>query len=393
MVLMNLLKKRPLEIRSFPTLFEQRNNVLDSMDALVKQAKTEKRAMSEEENTQFDKLKAQVDTIDKQISDDDKSKSKIEMRMVKKPSSNEYEIRGYKKEERIGQGSCNVTIGDLIYSHVTGRYRNQEVRDSLSTTSGGLVIPTEVYSDFIDMLRNQSFLGECTTYPMSSQTLLIPRVTNDPVPAFKLENDPIVESDPAFTSTTLRAKPLYCMTSVSLELIESSNLNVGDVITKIIRNAMVSAMQRYMLAGAVNGYTGILTDPNINTITATAVDYASIGAGVQAVMAANGQANGLILSADNMIALELATDTTGQFIAPPQFFQNLNKFTGTDLGNDALVGDLSSIAWGILSDGGLQVEVDRYGTAFQNGQIKIRARFNGDFGLTNPKLLSYISVA
>lgn len=381
------------EIRSMPTHVERRNIALDSMDSLVKQAKLENRNLSSAENAEFDKLKAEVATIDAQIAKEDTAKEGMETRMVRKPSSYEYEVRGFTKKERIGQGYRDVTIGDLIYSHVTGRYRNQEVREALSTTSGGLVIPTEVYSDFIDLLRDQSFLGECTVYPMTSQTLLIPRVTTDPVPAFKLENDLIVESDPAFTSTTLRAKPLYCMTSVSLELIESSNLNVGNVITTIITNAMISAMQRYMLIGAVNGYASILADPNINTITATALTYASIGDGVRAVMSANGQPNGLILSADNLMGLELATDTTGQFISPPPFFQNLNKFAGTDIGNDALVGDLSSIAWGILSDGGLQVEVDRTGDAFNRGQVKIRARFNGDFGLTNPKLLSYISVA
>lgn len=393
---MNLSLKKPLEIRSMPTLMEQRNTLLDQMDAIINKGRTERRSLSAAEETAFDKLKAQVDSIDSQISKDG-GKSGIEMRTVKKAGgavTNNYEVRGYKKEEKIGDGQKDVTLGDLIYSHITGRFRNQEVRDSLSTTSGGLVIPTPVFKDFIDLIRNQSFLGETTVYPMDSQTLLIPRVTADPVPAFKLENDPIVESDPAFTSVTLRAKPLYCMTSISLELIESSNLNVGEVISKIMVNAMNSSMQRFMLTGAVNGYTGILNDPNLNTITATAVDYASIGAGYGAVLDANGQPNGLVLSSGSLMGMQLATATDGQFIVPPQFYQDLNKFSvGADIGNDALVGDLTSIAWGILSDGGLQIEVDRYGEAFSRGQIKIRARFNGDFALTNPKLLSMITVA
>jgi hypothetical protein len=52
--------------------------------------------------------------------------------------------------------------------------------------------------------------------------------------------------------------------------------------------------------------------------------------------------------------------------------------------------NLQSIAWGILSEGGLQIDIDKSGEAFQRGQIKIRARINSDFALTNPKLISHV---
>jgi hypothetical protein len=90
--------------------------------------------------------------------------------------------------------------------------------------------------------------------------------------------------------------------------------------------------------------------------------------------------------------IELLTDTTGQFIQPPRFMEQLNRYdvAGAMDAGEAMVADLSSIAWGILSEGGLQLDVDKSGEAFQRGQIKIRARINSDFALTNPKLISYI---
>jgi len=382
------------ETRSLPderSLTEQRNNLITEMEGLIQKAKKETRSLDNKEANRFDQIKKQVTTIDEQLKS---FAPNGEMRSVKGGRTNSpLEVRGYSKNERIGNGLQDVTLGDLIYSHVTGRYRNDEVRASLSTTSGGLSVPTEVYQDFIDALRNQSFLGELMLYPMNSQTLLIPRVTEDIEPEFKLENELATETDPAFTSVTLQAKPLYAMTSISLELIESSNLDVGNVISRIMLGAMQNAMQNFMIFGAPNGYDGILNDVGINKVTgATPVTYVNIGAGVQAIRGANGQPNAVIAGSDTLMGLELATATDGQFIIPPQFYQDLNKFAlnGTGLGGDVVVADLSAIAWGILSEGGLQIEIDKSGEAFSRGQVKIRARFNGDFKITNPKLVAHV---
>jgi HK97 family phage major capsid protein len=377
---------------SEPELIEKRNNLITEMEKLIDSAKTEKRNLKNDESARFNSIKKEVNSIDEKLK---AFGVNTEMRMAKNAgrTNSPLEVRGYQKNERIGSHSLDVTVGDLIYSHITGRFRNQEVRQALSTTSGGLSIPTEVYKDFIDRLRNQSFLGETTLYPMNTQTLLIPRVTDDPTPHFKLENELAVEGEPAFTSVTLQAKPLYCLTSISLELIESSNLEIGEVISNIMIGAMQNSMQTHMMFGATNGYTGILNDLDINKITGTApVDYTQIGAGIQAIRGNNGEPNAVIATSDTLMGLELATDTTGQFITPPQFYKDLNKYAlnGTDLGGDVLVADLSAIAWGILSEGGLQIEIDKSGEAFQRGQIKIRARINGDFKLTNPKLVAHV---
>jgi len=380
-----------LETRAFPETEERRNNLITEMESIIEKAKTESRSLSSLEDARFQQIKKEVESIDKKTP----SRTKVEMRAadITGRENLPYEVRGYRKNERIGSGTGDVTVGDLIYSHITGRFRNEEVRAALSTTSGGVSIPTEVYQNFIDALRNQSFLGETTTYPMTTQTLLIPRVTNDIVPAFKVENELIVEDEPAFTSVTLQAKPLYAMTSISLELVESSNLDVGQMITQIMIGAMQNSMQNFMIFGAANGYDGIINDVAINKVTATApVGYAKIGEGVQAIRGANGQPNAIIAASDTLMGLELSVDTTNQFITPPQFYQDLGKYTlnGTGLGADVLVADLSAVAFGILSEGGLQVEIDKSGEAFQRGQIKVRARFNGDFKITNPKLVAHV---
>ena len=138
----------------------------------------------------------------------------------------------------------------------------------------------------------------------------------------------------------------------------------------------------------------LLNDVGINTVAgATPVSYVNIGAGVQAIKGNNGQPNAVISDSDTLMALELATATDGQFIIPPQFYNELDKYAlnGVGLNGGVVVADLSAIAWGILSEGGLQIEIDKSGEAFQRGQARIRARFNGDFKITNPKLVSHVT--
>ena len=388
---------------------------MKEMLEMIETIEAEKRSFTEDENKKYSSLEKQLNDIDSEFEKEgltmDEAEEQLEdiklrsqktngaftktseYQSLKRRAENPMEVRGYRGNERVGKHDTGVTIGDLVYSHVTGKFRNSEVRQAMNTTGSGILVPTEVYQNFIDLLRDQSFLGEATIYPMTSKALVIPTVVSDILPTFKAENDLIVESSPVFDGVKLEARPMYAMTSISLELIESSGLDIGLAVTQLMASAMNQAIQTFMLHGGDPlGYDGILNHAGINLVDATTIDYASIGAGIRAITTNNGRPNGLVYNSGDAMDIELLTDTTGQFISEPRFMQELNKFTvsGALEENQALVGDLASIAWGVLSEGGLQIDIDKSGDAFNRGQIKIRARINSDFALTNPKLLSYI---
>ena len=389
----------------------QREQYLQEMQQILSSAKKENRSFTAEEDTKFSELEKQVKSVDDELEKNNTNLEELIQQMddlekryqeamkpqkkvekVEKRSVNPLEVRGYRGEERIGEHKSDIQIGDLIYSHITGKYRNEEVRAALATTSAGIVVPEEVYSNFIDKLRDESILSECTIYPMSSKVLHVPRLTSDIAPQFKVENELAVESTPIFDSVKLEARPLYAICPISLELIESSSLDMGNVITQLLASAMSQTMQEAMLNGGwVNGYEGILSITGVHKITGD-VSYATIGEGVKRIRNNNGQPNAVLLNNFNAIDLQLATDTTGQYITPPVFMEQLKQYELNSgiFTNNAMVADLSSIAWGILSEGGLQIEIDRYGDAFNRGQVKIRARINCDFTLTNPWVVSHI---
>jgi HK97 family phage major capsid protein len=376
---------------------QQRKKHLDELQQLLQKTKEEKRSFTDEENQKFKTLTQTIETLDEEIAEIQSRGAAANGTTLQtgteKRSLGALEVRGYRGKERIGKSNSNVQLGDLIYSHLTGKFRNEEVRAALSTTSGGLVIPKPVFDDFIDMVREMSFLNQCTVYPMASKTLSIPRVVGDILPHFKAENDPIIESNPLFGEALLEAKPLYALTSLSLELIESSSLDMGSVITQIMAASMANAMQAFLIQGGDPlGYAGIINDPAINTIAAADVNYASIGAAFKAAMNNFGRPDSLIINVNDVMNMELLTDTAGQYVTAPRFMDYLTPYpvVGNVPEGQAIVADLSTIAFGVLSEGGLQIELDKSGEAFQNAQVKVRARFNGDFVLTNPKMVSHI---
>jgi len=387
---------------------------MKTMLEMIDTAEKNQRSFTPEENKRFSKLEKELENIDSEFEkegvtmeeavaelEDIKTRAKqagssstntSEYRAMKRRMDNPSEVRGYKGKERIGRYDTDVTVGDLIVSHITGRYKNSEVREAMNTTgTGNLVIPANIFSNYIDKLRDNSILGEVTTYPMDSKTLTIPRVASDIEPEFKIENELAKETTPIFDSLVLEAKNLYAFCPISLELVEASNLDMGAIITDLMAKAMGDAMQKFMLNGAVNGYEGVFN--GIFGISGD-VNYATIGDAMGYVKHSRGVPTSIVMNSEDALGLQLLTDTTGQYIQKPEFMNELKRFemsSETLSQGNALIGDLSSIAFGVLSSGGLQIEVSRTaGEAFQRGQIVVRARLSGDFAVANKGLLAKI---
>ena len=83
-------KQGKLEIRSLPTLLEQRNALLDEMDALVDKANTETRSMSQEEIQKFNEMKGKIEQIDQTLKADQERRA-LELEKGKDSGSDNQE--------------------------------------------------------------------------------------------------------------------------------------------------------------------------------------------------------------------------------------------------------------------------------------------------------------
>ena len=93
-------KQGKLEIRSLPTLLEQRNALLDEMDALVDKANTETRSMSQEEIQKFNEMKGKIERIDQTLKADQERRD-LELEKGKNSSSDNQEEKRALEEANL----------------------------------------------------------------------------------------------------------------------------------------------------------------------------------------------------------------------------------------------------------------------------------------------------
>ncbi len=135
--------------------------------------------------------------------------------------------------------------------------------------SGGFTVPAPLAASFIDKLRAQSVvmgLGG-RTVPMSSKSLRIARLDEDPTTNWRAESTQIADSDPSFSAIDFDAKSVTALVKVSRELLEDS-ANINDILTGAFAQAFSLEMDRVVLAGSGAGEEpqGILGTTGIHVV-------------------------------------------------------------------------------------------------------------------------------
>lgn len=115
---MTLINKK-IEIRSMPTLLEQRNNLLEEMDNLLKKAKEETRSLTDEESKRFDEIKAEIAKIDKTLKAEEEARSFDKKEPVKKPEeeralAEERAFENYIRGIVEDRADANLTVREIM---------------------------------------------------------------------------------------------------------------------------------------------------------------------------------------------------------------------------------------------------------------------------------------
>jgi len=102
-------------------------------------------------------------------------------------------------------------------------------------TAGGYLVPDEFENEIISLRENYGvFRRNAKVYPMSSDTLRIPKRASGLTAYFVGEITAGTESTQTFDNVNLVAKKLMCITTISNELLEDAMVNIGDDIANEI---------------------------------------------------------------------------------------------------------------------------------------------------------------
>lgn len=129
--------KRILEIRTLPTLLEQRNNLLDEMDTILKKVKEETRALTNEESTRFEAIKIDIAAIDNTLKVEEEARS--------------FEKKEEKKEEtRTEEQIDNEELRNIF------EQRANEAMNVTTSAQGGIVVNKQLTGAIIKKLKDRS---------------------------------------------------------------------------------------------------------------------------------------------------------------------------------------------------------------------------------------------
>jgi HK97 family phage major capsid protein len=288
-----------------------------------------------------------------------------------------------------------------LRGYITGEWKGatleQKAMGSSPLSSGGMMIPTPLAANVIDLARNQTRVLQAgaITVPMSTATLKYARLSQDVTTSWTLEAANIAMSAAAFDSVTFTAKKLAALVAIDNELFEDAE-NADATIENSIAKALALALD---LAGLYG--TGTAPQPQglhgiVPTVAAGGgATYDLMLAAIAEVKGSNFTPNAILYNSRTANSLAKLKDSQGRYLEPPTDFAQLAKYMTNQIPNNlgvglnesqAFVGDWPELALGLRSS--LQIEVSREAgyfdgtaqqSAFAKDQTVIRAILRADW--------------
>ncbi|MEL3956916.1 phage major capsid protein [Caldifermentibacillus hisashii] len=245
MTLYNVLAEPIIEYRSMPTLLEQRNSLLDEMDNLVKKAKEETRAFTDEENNRFDEIKAEIAKIDKTLAAEEEARS-LEKKEVKKLGELE------EKESAEIRALANYIRGVV----------EERADVNLTTGDNGAVIPTSIANKIIKKVHDLSPVYQLATRYNVRGTLTIPyydETTQNITMAYADEFTELESTSGKFGNISLTGFLAGVLSKVSKSLINNSDFDIVNFVVDAMAQSIARFIEKELLNGTTDKVAGLST--------------------------------------------------------------------------------------------------------------------------------------
>jgi HK97 family phage major capsid protein len=279
-------------------LVEKRNELLDEMDGLLESAKTETRALKDEEVTRFEDIKKEIASIDKTI------QLKEESRGIDKME----EIKVVNKEEEVR--ALEVAEEKRFLEFVKGDFR------ALDAASNGSVIPTNIANKIIDKVRELSpIYSQATIFNVGGDLQFPVYDYTQHTSAYATEFQDLTVSGGTFTNVKLTNFIIGSLAKVSRSLMNRSDFDVLGYIVSAVAKSIAEFLEKELIVGTAGKMTGILSAPNGVQTAAVATLAADDIIDLQMTVPEVYQAGAVFIMHKNVLkALRKLKDANGQYI-------------------------------------------------------------------------------
>ena len=299
-------------------LREQRSAKVKRMQEILAGAKGENRAMSEEEQKEFDDTESEIADLDKTIAAAEKAKE-LE---AKETDKNHVEDPDKDKEgqnSQEGQGGENRAeddkraFADYIRGVITG-----ENRADMTLGENGAVIPTTIANEIIKKIKDISPVYNDAAHYNVKGTLSIPYVDEEGTSLAVAYADEFAELEgekEKFASIELGGFLAGVLAKISKSLINNSDFDIVEEVETQIAEAFALWLDHEMLVGTAGKITGASTSTKkIQSESTSVISFDDIIKLKDAIKAAHQTGAYFVMRDTTLTAVRLLKDKNGRYL-------------------------------------------------------------------------------
>jgi len=389
-------------------LIEKRSNTVNQMKTIADKATAENRDLTAEESAQFETLKNEERSIQKQI---DRTEY---LRSLERSAPADHIGDGHNKDfEKLKR---SVSVANIIRSQMNNQglsgaeleYNQEaekrsgrkaqgafipfdalETRANTTTTASDLVTTIQRPQDYIGALRSSNIVRSMGVRTLTglSGDVVIPKFGSGLSLGWINEGESVPESEMGFDAITLKPKHTGGKTEMSRQLIQQSSPDIESLVREDLSYLVAQNIDKAIIAG-----TGV-KDP-LGILNTVGVLTGAIPTTWQEVLALIQQ-----IEDENIINLKwLGTSTTKTTLAGIEKSAGTGQFlySGGQVGelpfnvsanmpvNKLILGDFSQVLLGVWSE--IDILVNPYAEpAYSRGGVQVRAMATCDVAVRHPK--------
>lgn len=245
-------------------LIEKRNDLQEKMEGILNVAKTENRAMNDEEIKNFDEIEKEIKNIDATL----ERKEKIDKMETKKIED---------KKELTQEEKDIKAFAQFIRNTVNGTPQNVETQ--LTKSDNGSIIPKTIAKKIIDKVIEISPLYASATRYDAKGTLAVPlydNTTDDVTVDYATEFDDLVSHSGKFNTVELTGFLIGALTKISKSLINNNDFNLTDYVVNKMAEKFKLFYEGECLNGTTSKISGIVGSYDSTNMKVTLANKSSI---------------------------------------------------------------------------------------------------------------------
>lgn len=216
-------------------LIEKRNSIIEEINNLFKGAETEKRALTEDEQSTFEAKTAELKALDKTI------EAKREARSLTMMDDETPKTPEAKEEKRSTEE---------LEARAFETYLREQRTGEMEKGTNGAVIPTTIANRIIDTVKQVAPIYALTTKFNVKGKLQFPVAKDSITTGYQTEFTDIASSAVGFTNAELDGYLIGALSKVSVSLINNAQFDIVGYVVNKIAQSIAEFLEKELIVGA-----------------------------------------------------------------------------------------------------------------------------------------------